>query len=259
VKVIPFIQSVIASIVRVRIVDGSGYVERLHGTGFFIGTKGHLLTARHVIEKGQLDCKQNGGFLAFFPKMDDGSSSHCRPISAVNFAPEPFDIAICATKSPSRTFYRIVPRSIEVWQDVASAGYPMSVVKQSEGTYEVHTRFHRGYVQRLLRPGDLLIGPNPPAFEVSFPVTQGMSGAPLFIYHTQGDFLIGVCVGSIQSRIVAYEETQVSGPNETYKEQVARIEEIGVAHSVLALTDWKPEMLKGQSLVEYSNESWAAA
>ena len=257
-KNIPFIQCVIASIVRVTVKEGFGYVEQLHGTGFYVSKRGHLLTARHVIEKGQLDVKNNGGMLAFFPKMDDGTSSHCRPIQTFEFAPEPFDIALCATEQPSRTFYRIQPRTVEVWQEVASAGYPMSMVKQSESTYEVHTRFHRGYIQRVVRPGDLLIGPNPAGFEVSFPVTQGMSGAPLFIHNPQHDFLIGVCVGSIQSRVVAYEDIQFKGPNETHREQIARIEEIGIAHSVLALAEWKPALLKGTTLQALSGEAWAA-
>jgi hypothetical protein len=255
---IPFVQSVVASIVRVRMENGLGYVEQLHGTGFFISKQGHLLTARHVIEKGQADIKAHGGFLAFFPKMADGSSSHCHPIQDANFAPEPFDIALCAVGRPSGTFYRIEPRKVEAWQDVASAGYPMSMVKKSTTTYEVHTRFHRGYVQRVIRPGDLLIGPNPPGFEVSFPVTEGLSGAPLFIYNPKHDFLIGVCVGSIQSRVVAYEDVLIHSPTEKTHEQVARIEEIGIAHSVLALVDWKPEMLGGKTLGALSNEAWAA-
>jgi hypothetical protein len=257
-KNIPFIQSVIASIVRVSLRDNLGYVEQLHGTGFFISEEGHLLTARHVIEKGQIDCKANGGFLAFFPQMDDGSSSQCRPIVQVEFAPEPFDIAICKVAGKSRTFYKLAPQQFGVWQDVAAAGYPMSVVQQKAATYEVHTRFHKGYIQRIVRTGDLLITPNPPAFEVSFPITQGMSGAPLFVYRPDGDVLIGVCVGSIQSSIVAYEETRIEQPGEIYREQVARIEEVGIAHNVMSLIDWRPQILGGPSLQELSTAVWTA-
>jgi len=256
VRDIPFIQSVIASICRVRVDGHLLYVEQLHGTGFFVSKKGHLLTARHVIEKGHADVAQNGGFLAFFPKRDDGLSSHCHPLKEIEFAPRPFDIAICTTGVDSKTFYRIAPRTVEAWNDVATAGYPVSTVRTTTEHYEVHTRFHRGYIQRLIKPGQLMDGKNPPAFEVNFAITQGMSGAPLFIYNAAHDFLIGVCVGSIESRIVAYENVEVDEPSREYRERVTRIEEFGIAHNILALESWRPVLLGGKSLGEMSNETW---
>lgn len=255
---IPFLQSVVASICRVLVVDGKAYVEKLHGTGFFISKKGHLLTARHVIEKGLADIKSNGGFLAFFPKRDDGLGSWCLPIKQYEFAPHPFDVAICCTDFQSKTFYRLMPLEIEVWKEIAAIGYPMSVVKKTPENYEVHARFHRGYIQRLVKPGQLQIGDNPPAFEVNFPITQGLSGGPMFIYNQQHDFLIGVCVGSIESRVVAYENVDVQEGEVQIREQVVRVEEFGIAHDVRPLLDWKPETIGGQSLAELSDETWTA-
>lgn len=253
---IPFIQSVVASICRVKIDGGLLYVEQLHGTGFFVSKLGHLLTARHVIEKGRADIEQNGGFLAFFPKRDDGLASHCHPLQEIEFAPRPFDIALCTTGVPSKTFYRVTNTKVEAWANVATAGYPMAVVKKSVEHYEIHTRYHRGYVQRVVKPGQLLDGNNPPAFEVDFAITQGMSGAPLFIYNAAHDFLIGVCVGSIQSRVIAYENVEINDASREYRETVTRIEEFGIAHSVLALKEWRPAVLAGKSLGELSNEAW---
>lgn len=252
-------QSVVASIVRMRDIDGFGYVERLHGTGFFFSNDGHLLTARHVIEKGEADVEKNGGYLAFCPKRDDGSGSLCIRLLEREFAPAPFDVALATIPFKSKTFYRLRPRTIEVWQDVAAVGYPMSTTRQGADKYEVFSRFHRGYIQRVLRAGDLLIGRNPPAFEVSFPITLGMSGGPLFVHTPDVDLIVGICVGSIQSRVVAYEDTRIVGPNEIHREEVSRIEEIGIAHSLLALSDWKPSLLKGQTLSELSDATWAAA
>jgi hypothetical protein len=255
---IQFIQSVVASICRVNVVDGKAYVEQLHGTGFFISKKGHLLTARHVIEKGIADINNKGGFLAFFPKRDDGSGSWCLPLSQWEFARAPFDVAICYTEFQSKTFYRIGPLEVEVWKEIAAIGYPMSVVKQTPETYEVHTRFHRGYIQRIVKPGQLQIGNNPPAFELNFPITQGLSGGPLFIYNQTHDFLIGICVGSIESRVVAYENVDIQDGDVRLREQTVRVEEFGIAHDMRSLLDWKPRILNGQSLVELSNETWAA-
>ena len=255
---IPYIQSVVASIARVAIRGGIGIVEQLHGTGFFISKSGHLLTARHVIEKGRVDCEQNDGFLAFFPKAADGTSSRCLPLETVEFAPEPFDVALCQVQAESQSFYRLCTAEVAPWQEVASVGYPMTIVTQTSATYRVHTRFHRGYIQRLVAEGDLIIGPNPPAFEVSFPVTQGMSGAPLFIYRPDGDLLIGVCVGSVQSSVVAYEDTQIESQGTKYVERVSRIEEIGIAHNISALASWQPKILGGATLAELSERCWVA-
>lgn len=252
----PFIQSVVASICRVKVDRDHTYVEQLHGTGFYVSKLGHLLTARHVIKKGRADIAKNGGLLAFFPKQDDGLGSHCHPLLNIEFAPTPFDIALCATGLPSRTFYRIAPREIEAWTDVAAIGYPVSVTRGSVEHYEVRTRFHKGYIQRLVKVGHLLDRGNPPAFELNFAITQGMSGAPLFIYNPTHDFLIGLCVGSVQSRVVAYENVEISEPSREYRETVTRIEEFGIAHSVLALNDWRPNLLAGTSLGELSDEAW---
>jgi len=257
-KDIPFLQCVVATICRVTVREERLYVEQLHGTGFFVSRKGHLITARHVIEKGNADIAARGGFLAFFPKKDNGSGSWCLPLVRYEFAPSPFDIAICETNFESKTFYRILGREVGVWQDVAAIGYPMSVVRVTSEAYEVHARFHRGYIQRVLQPGQLLVGKNPQAFEVNFAITQGLSGGPLFIYNPQHDFLIGVCVGSIESRVVAYEEVEVRDGNERFEERVARIEEFGVAHDIRPLCDWRPQLLAGRSLAELSAETWQA-
>ena len=187
---IPFIQCVVASLCRVTIRNGKYYVEQLYGTGFFINNSGHLLTARHVIEKANTDIKRDGGFLAFFPKRNDGTGSLCLPIHKFEFAEHPFDIALCHTEFDSRTFYRLTQLDIGVWREIAAIGYPMSVVNSTLETYEVHTRFHRGYIQRIIKHNQLYTGDNPPAFEVNFPITQGLSGGPMFIYDKKHDFLI---------------------------------------------------------------------
>ena len=60
-------------------------------------------------------------------------------------------------------------------------GYPETALNTSAGNFNIHARMLKGYVQRLVAAGEIsLIAPHPACYELSFPVTLGMSGAPLF-------------------------------------------------------------------------------
>ena len=70
-------------------------------------------------------------------------------------------------------------------------------------------RCQKGYIQRVIAKGEIKIGPAAPAYELSFNVSRGLSGAPLFMSRHPKDIVIGVCVGSTRSELIDYEKVDV--------------------------------------------------
>lgn len=254
----PFMQSVICPICHYIEAGSDELIQQMHGTGFLIDNDGIFITARHVIESAFAGAQATKGKVAIFPmqRANGKTTSLTVPILNYEFAPTPFDVAILQTNYRSNTFFRFQKnRLVEVWQDVATMGYPIAATHKGIDQYEVQQRAHKGYIQRIIPSGRLRIGAHPDVFELSFAITNGLSGAPLFIHAATYEIVIGVCVGSHSSRIVNYEETvQVKNNSETLKEQVIRLEEFGIAHDVRPLFDWKPSLLGGRTFFELSGQ-----
>src|SRR5215211_7101972 len=122
----PFLQSIVAPICTYSKIDSTYYVQRLFGTGFFFSSEGYFLTARHVIEEGIHNLEVNNLSLGIFPMADKPKRSLTSPILEFEFAESPFDIAICKTDYHVETWLRLENRNVEVWQDIATHGYPVS-------------------------------------------------------------------------------------------------------------------------------------
>ncbi len=75
---------------------------------------------------------------------------------------------------------------------------------------------------------------HPYAFEFSFLISNGLSGAPLYIYNDlqPNSTIIGICVGTHRSE---------------YRDS---IDEYGIAQDLRPLLSWKPSLLKGKVLGE---------
>src|SRR5438876_8631778 len=105
----PFLQSYVAPICRFSERGAMNWLERLHGTGFLIGTEGIFLTAHHVLEEALAEVKELGGKLGIFPMQSVAgkSASLTVLIEGYEAAPEPFDIAIFSTAYRSGTPLRL--------------------------------------------------------------------------------------------------------------------------------------------------------
>jgi hypothetical protein len=247
------INSVVAPLFRYISEAESASVRRFHGTAFAFSRFGHFMTAAHVLRAALADAEQNGGLIGAFPSsIQNGTSvSLATPVLEFDYAPGLHDVAIFRTQYCVNTWFRYQEQQIGFWQDVAAVGYPDSITHPNILTYEVQQRAHKGYIQRIVPAGRETSRNHPNSFELSFPITEGLSGSPLFIHAGSFEHLIGVCVGSHRSRIAdmeVLEEHSANAINSTTK--AYRIEEFGWAHDLRPLLEWKPTCLHGRTLNE---------
>lgn len=249
-----FIQSYIVPVCLYSVDGDKATIRELGGTAFFINSHGVFLTARHVLLDAVHTAKAKSLQIGVVVKADAGlaPASAVASLEGYEFAAEPFDVAIGQTDFKGETLLSLSDLEVAVWQDVATVGYPIHAVTGAPDAMQLNIRCHKGYVQRLLVPGDVPIGTNPPAFELSFLLSRGISGAPLFVHARPKDVVVGVCVGSIRSEQVEDEHLEIRDGHTTYREFKLRIEQYGVAHSLRPLLDWRPAMFGGLSLLEVS-------
>lgn len=249
-----YLQSYVFPVALYSVQDGEANVKEVMGTSFLIGKRGVFLTARHVMESAQANAKAKDLQYGLVVKGDDGNSPKsfiARPLF-IEFAEAPYDIAVGQITYGFASTLTLQSVDVELWKEVATFGYPLNAVSGSPTDLRLNIRGHRGYVQRVLSPGDIPVGTSPAAFELSFLLGRGISGAPLFIHSNPQDIVVGVCVGSIRSELVEDERLEVMDNNSTYLELKLKIEEYGVAHDLRPLHDWRPVGLHGKSLLEES-------
>ena len=163
--------------------------------------------------------------------------SFIAPVLEDEAAPEPYDACLLQTDYLNRrTFLTFGGPPVEVWQDVATCGYPINALTGPPEALFLNLRAHRGYVQRILKPDDLPFGPHPAGFELSFLLSRGLSGAPLFVKGKFKDIAIGICTSSMRSETIENQRTEVLEGGETYRELQLRIDEFGVAQDLRPLS-----------------------
>lgn len=247
-----FLQSYVFPICLYRLVNGKANIEELIGSGFFINDEGCFLTAKHVIESAISNATTKNNLVGLVLKGENGESKKsiiCQ-LQGYEFAPDPYDVAIGVINYHCESLLTLEEKNVEPWQDVATYGYPLHAVSGTPESLKLNLRCHKGYVQRLLRPEDATLMPIPNGFELSFLVSRGLSGSPLFIHKQPKDIVVGVCVGSFRTELIEDEHLEVMENGSEYKETKLKIEEYGVAHDIRALHSWQPNILNGKSLLE---------
>ncbi|WP_144223454.1 serine protease [Mesorhizobium amorphae] len=232
------------------------FVHTTIGTSFLINRTGYFLTARHVLDQASAAAANAGHRVGLIGKQDEGvsSKSGVAPLIAWQPAPEPFDIAIGKINYSSPTLITLRPFDVEVWQDVGTLGYPISAHGGTPPSFRVNLRALKGYIQRKTHPEDMRIGRHPDGFELSFNVSPGMSGAPVFVHREDMDMLIGVAVSSFRGETTESEISEVDDNGVRFTERRLRIEEYGFAHDIRGLLNWKPSFANGKSLLDLSTE-----
>lgn len=246
-----FLQSVVVPVCLYSEANEQALILSLQGTAFFIGQRGVFLTARHVVEAARSEATRRSCQIGLVTKADHGKSdrSMVTPLTSIEFAPAPYDVAVGKVSYRPQTFLHLGNRNIAEWQDVATLGYPENAVEGEPGSILLQMRCLKGYIQRTLQAGISGITAGPQSFEISFLLSRGLSGAPLFIHQQPRDLVIGVCVGSHKREIVAHQYSEVDIDGKRYTEKVMSIEQYGIAHDLRPLHNWKPKLLEGSTLV----------
>lgn len=252
------LQDYIVPVVRTDTDDRGIAVKGLFGTAFFINSRGVFVTARHVIENCEADVVANGGRIGLVMRKP-GDNKYRYHTDIVHFTchDPPYDVAVGVADKPSTAAFLFGEGcKVLVWDDVYTAGYPETAMHQLADQFRIDARGHKGQVLRKLPPGHFLVHPHPDVIELSFPITKGLSGAPLVLrdqHDADGNplpyfVLIGVCVGNQPSEIVDFSHTEVTEEGNEFKETKSRIEEYGIAHDIRPLADWRPACLGDMTL-----------
>lgn len=249
-----FLQSYVTPICLYEVLNGSAVIRELIGTSFIVGSRGLLVSARHVFESARTNSLSKGLQVGIVAKANNGTdaASEIVPINDYEFAPAPYDIGVALTGYKCQSPLRLTPLDVTEWAEIATLGYPLQAVSGPSEGLNLNLRCHRGYIQRRIRPGDLKIGNHPESFELNFLIGTGVSGAPLFVHKGNVDVVIGVCVGSIRTEVIEDEFIEVQDDGTKYKELKLKIEQFGIAHEIRLLLDWRPKLFGGLSLREMS-------
>lgn len=254
-----FLQSYILPIAVATTVGGSARVEKIFGTGFVLRALptekagSPVLTAAHVIESARRHAELHGGYVAIVGKTDsgEGDGSVVARIIDTEFAPNGSDIALCVSLYRSDSTITLIKEEALQWRDVATLGYPDDAISGPPDALRLNLRAQKGYIQRLIRPDDLVHRPQLSGYELNFQLAAGMSGSPVFIYHPDGDRLIGVAIGTFGSETILSEIVEVSDDGSSYKELHKNVNQYGVVESIEFLRDWRPNCLEGLSLQQF--------
>lgn len=231
------------------------YAHNLVGTAFFINHEGYFLTASHVLAQAFTLAKERGQLVGLVVKVGEAEAvkNAVAIIDEFENAPAPFDVSIGRIKFAPPTTFKLEKFEIDVWKDVATYGYPLSALGGQPEDFRINLRAHKGYIQRLTSPEDMKIGSHPHGFELSFNISPGMSGSPIFVYRGGNDLLVAVAVSSFRGETIEAETSEVLEDGSIFIESRRRIEEYGFAHDIRGILGWMPQMAGGRTLLQLSD------
>lgn len=245
------LQDYIVPICTATVSATSARYTRVFGTGFFINGEGVILTASHVLRTVQRPEAEGIAGISF-KGLSSEVTDFFAPIVDFEYAPEPFDIAIIRIQSQSFSWFEIrEERDSTLWKDAATLGYPNNALSIICDYFRINLRALKGYIQREVNDNEIpILGAHPKLYEISIPLSSGMSGAPLFTCDDNRQQLIGVCIGSYDSEMYNHSIESIADNGEKTIESKIRFEQISYAQSIFPLLSWRPKLLRGQSLGE---------
>ena len=196
------------------------------GTAFPIAPDGGLITCRHVVE-----VKKNDNVLV----VHDAELNRVVPIDEIQF-PMHSDVDIAfipdAFKRPKKHFFPILsPELIIMGESVYSVGFYVTGRNVEPG-------YFKGNIVNLAQFKET---PGITGMSLSYAVIEGLSGSPVLTYHN-GPKVVGLCYGSVQSRIAPTEILEYQDDRLELRETVTRIVEFGQAYHASTLVQFLKEV-----------------
>ena len=202
-------------------------VRQFLGTAFPIAPNGGLMTCRYVTDVNKTEDE--------LLVIVDGQSNQAVPIGDIKYPSLPdLDIAFIpnALKRRKREFFPVLsPEAVILGTDVYSVGFFVSGERPEVG-------YFKGNIVSL---GQSIGRQGLTSVSLSYPVIEGLSGSPVLTYHN-GPKVVGLCHGSVQSRISPREILEYEDEKVTFKETVTRIVELGLAHHASVIIDFLREV-----------------
>ena len=185
------------------------------GTAFPVTPDGGFVTCRHVLDVNTED----GDVLVIL----DNESNRYVPLGNVEYPKSPdLDIAFVhnALMRPKKEYFPILdPDQIIMGESVYSVGYFVAATNVDVG-------YFKGNIVNFRNPEAIS---KLTSMSLSYPIIEGLSGSPVLTYHN-GPKVVGICQGSIQTRITASEVLEYQDDRKEFRETVTRIVELGLAY-----------------------------
>jgi S1-C subfamily serine protease len=164
-----------------RIERGIGYPDRMMGSGFFVDSKGYIITNYHVIES-EVDPEYEG-YSRLFVRLS-GSPDEKIPAKVVGWD-RIFDLALIKVElEPDFVFYSAGSVPVEPGQKIYTIGSPVDPFLENTITSGIISAIGR---RRLLQMGDVI--------QLDAPVNPGNSGGPML--NEDGE-LLGIVFAGFQ-------------------------------------------------------------
>jgi hypothetical protein len=245
-----YLETYIVPVCSFEVATGAARICECFGTAFFIDEAGTFITAGHVVRDGYASTENSNMFLGLCPRPTGSETNVACRIVKHELAPAPFDVAFGKVDQSFPTNLTLASAVVGTWRDVATYGYPVTSQNVSAEGFWMYGRGFKGYVHREIGKGHLRGGNHPDAFETSFSMPKGLSGAPLFVRAEPKDIVVGVCVGTNRGESVEFllEELQKDGTVRI--ERSSRIEEYGLAHDLRPLLQLRSRVLGDRTLAE---------
>ena len=199
-------------------------VDRFLGAGFFINSKGGFATCKHVAES------INENQQLYMGQINGPSAGNYLRVKDVK-CHDKYDIAIGTVVTGRQTSF-LNPYSGEfaLGLEVGALGFTDS--GKENNVLGVDPRYLKGHISRLFDDAGGL--PTKSLCEMSFSVPSGFSGTAVLSDKYE---IVGMAYGNAESKILSYSVTEVVDGNSTLLENVYRIMEFGLCHTVFDLKD----------------------
>ena len=185
------------------------------------------MTCRHVTDVN----REEDELVAIF----DGERNQAVLVKDIQYPQNPrLDMAYMpnALGRPKREFLPILnPAQIVMGENVYSVGFYVAGRSPEVG-------YFKGNIVNFTEPEK---APESTEISLSYPVIEGLSGSPVLTFH-HGPKIVGLCHGSVQSRIAPREILEYEDGRLKFQETVTRIVELGRAYHASALMRFLDEV-----------------